>query len=60
MIENGSIKEGRKASRFVEKYSCDNIVDEFEEVLKEVARGGGKYTGSRNTERQVIKRDGFI
>jgi glycosyltransferase involved in cell wall biosynthesis len=43
LIENGSIeKEGRKARRFVEKYSWDDIVDKFEKVLEEVikVRGG--------------------
>jgi len=37
LIENGGIeKEGRKARKFVEKYSWDNIVDEVERVLEEV------------------------
>ena len=43
LIENGSVEvEGRKARKFVEKYSCDSIVDEFERVLEEVikVRGG--------------------
>ncbi len=37
LIENGCIEEeGRKARKFVEKYTWDNIVDEFERVLEEV------------------------
>ena len=43
LIENGSIEEkGRKARKFVEKYSWEDIVDEFERVLEEVikVRGG--------------------
>ena len=43
MIDNGTIEEqGFKARRFVEKYSWDDIVDEFERVLEEVikVRGG--------------------
>lgn len=36
-MENGSIKgEGRKAWGFVEKYNCDDIVDDFEQVLEEL------------------------
>ena len=61
LIENRSVEEqGVKARGFVEKYNWEDIVDEFEEVLEEVVRGGGKHNGCRNTERQVIKRDGFI
>lgn len=38
LIENGSIEEeGRKARKFVEKYSWDDIVDEFEGILEEIA-----------------------
>ncbi len=43
MMENGTIREqGLKARRFVERYSWDNIVDEFERALEEVikVRGG--------------------
>ena len=37
LIENGSIEEGgRKARKFVERYSWDNVVDEFESVLENV------------------------
>ena len=37
LIENGGIeKEGRKAGKFVEKYSWDNIADEFERILEEL------------------------
>ena len=47
LIENGSVEEeGRKARRFVEKYNWDDIVDEFEGILEEVAykpEEGGKY-----------------
>ena len=40
LMEDGSIKEeGRKARKFVEKYSWKNITDEFEGVLEEVVRG---------------------
>ena len=45
LIELGSVKEeGRKARKFVEEYSWDSIVDEFERILEEVikVRGGGK------------------
>jgi len=39
LIESGSIEEeGIKARKFVEKYSWDNVVDEFEGVLKQVIR----------------------
>ena len=37
LIENGSEKEGMKARSFVEKLSWDNITDEFERVLEEIA-----------------------
>ena len=38
--ENGCIgEEGKKARKFVEKYDWNNIVDEFEKVLKEVVGG---------------------
>ena len=43
LIENGSAKEeGSKARRFVENYTWDSIVDEFERILEEVikVRGG--------------------
>ena len=37
LIENNRIEEeGKKARKFVEKYSWDNIVDEFEKVLEKV------------------------
>ncbi|RJS76371.1 glycosyltransferase [Methanophagales archaeon] len=37
LVESGSIEEeGRKAGKFVEKYSWDNITDEFEGILEEV------------------------
>jgi len=40
LVENRCIKEeGRKARKFVEKYSWKNITDEFEGVLEEVVRG---------------------
>lgn len=44
LIENGSAKEeGRKARKFVEKYSWADIVDEFEGILEEVIKDrGGK------------------
>ena len=49
LIENGSIEEeGRRARRFVEKNSWDNITDEFERVLEEVIRG--KRNGTHNKE----------
>jgi len=36
LIETGRIQEeGKKARKFVEKYSWDNVVDEFEGVLEE-------------------------
>jgi len=42
LIENGDIeKEGVKARKFVEKYSWDNITDEFERVLEEVIKVRG-------------------
>ena len=35
LIESGSIEEeGKKARKFVEKYSWDNVVAEFEEILE--------------------------
>lgn len=41
LIESGSIEEeGIKARKFVEKYSWDNIVDEFEGILREVVANG--------------------
>ena len=41
LIENGSIEEeGRKARRFVEKLSWDDITDEFGKILEEVICGG--------------------
>ncbi len=41
LIENKGIKEeGRKARRYVERYSWDNIVDEFEEVLEGIVQDG--------------------
>jgi len=33
-------QERKKARKFVEKYSWDNIIDEFEGILKEVAQDG--------------------
>ena len=37
LVENGCIEEeGRKARKFVEKYSWDSITDEFEGVLREL------------------------
>jgi len=37
LIETGRIQEeGKKARKFVEKYSWDNVVDEFEGILEEV------------------------
>lgn len=40
LIERGDIeREGRRARRFVEKNSWDNIADEFEGVLEEVIKG---------------------
>lgn len=43
LIENGCIEdEGRKARKFVERYSWDNITDEFERALEEVVRGVDK------------------
>jgi glycosyltransferase involved in cell wall biosynthesis len=37
LVENRSIKEeGKKAQGFVEKYSWDDVVDDFEGVLEEV------------------------
>ena len=41
LIEKGKIGEyGLKARRFVERYSWEDIVDDFEGVLEEVVRGG--------------------
>lgn len=43
LTRDGSQKKlGARARRFVEQYSWDNITDEFEEILKEVARGKRK------------------
>jgi len=43
LIENGCIEEeGRKARKFVEKYTWDNIVDEFERILEDVVKGGSR------------------
>ena len=40
LIRNASPEEeGIKARRFVEKYSWENITDEFEGILEEVVRG---------------------
>ena len=40
LIENGTVKEeGLKARRFVERYNWDDIVDEFEGILKDAIRG---------------------
>lgn len=37
LVEGGSVEEeGKKARKFVEKYSWDNIVDEFEKILEEL------------------------
>ena len=37
LIENGRVEEqGLKARRFVEKYNWEDIVDEFEGILKGV------------------------
>jgi glycosyltransferase involved in cell wall biosynthesis len=42
LIENESVvEEGRKARRFVEKNSWDDITDEFEMVLEEIIKVGG-------------------
>jgi len=39
LIETGRIQEeGKKARKFVEKYSWDNVVDEFERILREITR----------------------
>jgi glycosyltransferase involved in cell wall biosynthesis len=39
LIDNGYInEEGRRASRFVEKYKWDDIVGDFEKVLEEVIK----------------------
>jgi len=39
LIETSRIQEeGKKARKFVEKYSWDNVVDEFEKMLKQVIR----------------------
>jgi len=41
LIETGRIKEeGIKARKFVERYSWDNVVDEFERVLREIVENG--------------------
>lgn len=41
LIENDCIeKEETKGRKFVERYSWDNIVDEFEGVLEEVIQDG--------------------
>jgi len=41
LIESGSIEEeGIKARKFVERYSWDNVVDEFERVLREIVENG--------------------
>ena len=43
LIDKGSInKEGRRARKFVEKLSWDNLTDDFEGVLEEIIQGG-KY-----------------
>lgn len=43
LIQDGSLKElGAKARRFVERYSWDNITDEFEKILEEVIKGNRK------------------
>lgn len=42
-LKNRRIKEeGRKARKFVEKYSWDNIVDEFEGILEEIVDSSGE------------------
>ncbi len=39
LVQNGSVEElGLKARNFVERYSWDNITDEFEEILEEVIK----------------------
>jgi glycosyltransferase involved in cell wall biosynthesis len=43
LIQDGSLKElGAKARRFAERYSWDNITDEFEKILREVVKGKRK------------------
>ena len=43
LIQDGSLKElGAKARRFVERYSWDNITNEFEKILEEVIKGNRK------------------
>ena len=43
LIQGGSLKGlGAKARHFVERYSWDNITDEFERILKEVIKGKRK------------------
>jgi glycosyltransferase involved in cell wall biosynthesis len=43
LIENGTLKEqGLKARRFVEKYSWNDVVDEFEGLLEEIVDSGGE------------------
>jgi glycosyltransferase involved in cell wall biosynthesis len=40
LIRGGSLKKlGSRARRFAQRYSWDNITDEFEEILKEVIKG---------------------
>jgi glycosyltransferase involved in cell wall biosynthesis len=40
LIQDGSLEKlGTKARRFVERYSWDNITDEFEKILEEVIKG---------------------
>jgi glycosyltransferase involved in cell wall biosynthesis len=41
-------EEGRKARKFVEKLSWDNLTDEFEKVLEGVICGGYVLSGAFN------------
>lgn len=48
LIQNGSLEElGSKARSFVEKYSWDNITDEFERILEEVIKEKQSGTASK-------------
>lgn len=43
LVEKGKIEvEGSKAREFVEKYSWNDVVDEFEGLLEEIVDSGGE------------------
>jgi len=48
LIEDGKIEdEGRKARKFVERYSWDNITDEFEQILEKAMEDKRNGTTSK-------------